>query len=67
VQRSDAVERTRRCCHQLGADTIPGQARNGLGHSSSFTHFVGASNCAHYSCASVDVCGVRGRVSEISP
>jgi hypothetical protein len=34
---------------------------------SSFTHFVGASNCAHYSCASVDVCGVRGRVSEISP
>jgi hypothetical protein len=36
---------------------------------SSFTHFVGGARDAraHYSCASVDVCGVQGRVSEISP
>jgi hypothetical protein len=34
---------------------------------SSFTHFVGTRFSAHYSCDSVDVCGVQGRVSEISP
>jgi hypothetical protein len=33
VQRCNAIERARRRSHELGANTIPGQARNGLRHS----------------------------------
>jgi len=33
VQRCNAIERARRCSHELRANAIPGQARNGLRHS----------------------------------
>ena len=67
VQRRDAIEGTRRSGHQLGADAVTGQARNGLGHSILLSLNCRADTGAHSSCASVDVCGVQGRVSDISP
>src|SRR5579885_1370431 len=68
VQRRDAVEGTRRGGHQLRADTVPRETCNGLGHPPVLLRScVGRAPSAHFSPSSVDVCGVQGRVSDISP
>jgi hypothetical protein len=65
VQRRDAVEGARRGRHQLGPGSVPRQTGDSLCHVAETSIVIALT--AHYSCTSVDVCGVSGRVSAISP